>query len=183
MTLTPRPSTCASPTSSIAGASRSASRRPAPARCRCSSTCAGRQRCRAVSPMRAGGCSVFPRRRPATTRNCCGRSTGSTSSSPKCSSRDLDSPPLAWPAVERLYRGRPSDSAPWSILRRECAAGHLPIDLLFPTDAEWMDDGMFSRQAIAEYCDLRETVVDLAELLPGETWEMIVARLHLDHLL
>ena len=91
--------------------------------------------------------------------------------------RDLDSKPPAWPAIEQLYRGRPSDSAPWSILRRECAAGHLPLDLLFPGEAEWMDDGMFSRQAIAAYCDLRETIVDLAELLPGETWQQIVARL------
>ena len=97
--------------------------------------------------------------------------------------RDLDSPPLAWPAIERLYRGRPSDSAPWSILRRECAAGQLPLDLLLPGEAEWMDDGMFSRHAIAEYCDLRETVVDLAELLPDDTWQEIVARLHRDHLL
>jgi hypothetical protein len=91
--------------------------------------------------------------------------------------RDLDSRAPAWPAIERLYRGRSSDSAPWSILRRECAAGHLPLDLLFPGEAEWMDDGMFSRQAIAAYCDLRETVVDLAELLPGDTWQKIVARL------
>ena len=61
--------------------------------------------------------------------------------------RDLDAPPLAWPAIERLYRGRPSDSAPWSILRRECVAGQLGLDLLYASDAEWMDDGMFSRQA------------------------------------
>ena len=91
--------------------------------------------------------------------------------------RDLDSRPPAWAAIEQLYRGRPSESAPWSILRRECAAGHLPLDLLFPGEAEWMDDGMFSRQAIAAYCDLRETVVDLAELLPDDTWQKIVARL------
>jgi hypothetical protein len=97
--------------------------------------------------------------------------------------RDLDSPPLAWPAIEQLHRGRPSDSAPWSILRRECMAGQLGLDMLYPSDAEWMDDGMFSRQAIAAYCDLREVVADLAELLPGETWHKIVARLHLDQFL
>jgi len=97
--------------------------------------------------------------------------------------RDLDSPPLAWPAIERLYRGRPSDSAPWSILRRECASGQLGLDMLYPSDAEWMDDGMFSRQAIAAFCDLRETVVDLAELLPDDTWLEIVARLHIDRFL
>ena len=97
--------------------------------------------------------------------------------------RDLDAAPLDWPAIERLYRGRPSNIAPWSILRRECAAGQLDLGPLSADDAEWMDDGMFSRQALATYLDLRDVVADLAELLPGETWHKIVARLHLDHFL
>jgi hypothetical protein len=97
--------------------------------------------------------------------------------------RDLDAPPLAWAAIEQLHRGRPSDSAPWSILRRECVAGQLGLDMLYAEDAEWMDDGMFSRHAIAAYCDLHETIVDLAELLPDDTWQEIVARLYEDRLL
>ncbi|MEO8695289.1 MAG: hypothetical protein ABI658_17320 [Acidimicrobiales bacterium] len=97
--------------------------------------------------------------------------------------RDLDSTPLPWSTIEQLHRGRPSDSAPWSILRRECAAGELDLDSLSASDAEWMDDGMFSRHALAAYLDLREVIVDLAELLPAETWHKIVARLQLDHIL
>ncbi|MEO5839952.1 MAG: hypothetical protein ABIQ73_27625 [Acidimicrobiales bacterium] len=96
--------------------------------------------------------------------------------------RELDAPPLPWSTIEQLHRGRPSDSAPWSILRRECAAGELDLVSLPADDAEWMDDGMFSRQALAAYLDLREVVVDLAELLPAETWHKIVARLHVDHI-
>ena len=97
--------------------------------------------------------------------------------------RDLDSSPLGWPEIEQLHRGCPSASAPWSILRRQCAAGLLDLGTLSASDAEWMDDGMFSRQALAAYLDLREVVVDLAELLPAETWHKIVVRLHLDHFL
>jgi hypothetical protein len=96
--------------------------------------------------------------------------------------RDLDSTPLSWSAIEQLHRGRPSDSAPWSILRRECAAGELGLDSLSASDAEWMDDGMFSRQALAAYLDLREVISDLAELVPADTWHKIVARLHLEHI-
>ena len=33
------------------------------------------------------------------------------------------------------------------------------------------------------YRELRDVVVDLAELLPTATWHKIVARLHCDHLL
>ena len=97
--------------------------------------------------------------------------------------RDLGAPPLAWPTIEQLHRGRPSSSAPWSILRRECAVGQLDLGLLAASDADWMDDGMFSRQAIAAYRELREVVVDLAELLPTATWQKIMARLHRDRVL
>jgi len=38
-------------------------------------------------------------------------------------------------------------------------------------------------QALAAYLDVRDVVADLAELLPGETWHKLVARLHLDHFL
>ena len=94
--------------------------------------------------------------------------------------RDLDSPPPAWPAIHVMHRGRSPRVAPWSILRRECAVGQLEIGQIAPSDAQWMDDGMFSRQAIAEYPDLCETMVDLAELLPDATWQHIVDQLRDD---
>jgi hypothetical protein len=91
--------------------------------------------------------------------------------------RDLDAPPLTWPAVERLYRGRDRDAAPWAILRRECACGLLAIGGIDPATAAWMDDGMFSRQVIASYPELHELVADLGDLLPGPVWTEVVARL------
>ena len=97
--------------------------------------------------------------------------------------RDLGSPPPAWTQIHHLHRGRSSISAPWSIVRRECAAGQLEIGRLPARDAEWMDDGMFSRQVITAYPELSDVLIDLAELLPSETWHKIVARLHRDHVL
>ena len=94
--------------------------------------------------------------------------------------RDLGAPPLSWPAVERLHRGRNPDIAPWSILRRECAAGQLAIAGISPAVAEWMDDGLFSRQVIAAYPELHELVADLADLLPAEVWRQLVDRIEHD---
>lgn len=94
--------------------------------------------------------------------------------------RDLDSPALAWPAIHQMHRGRSSIAAPWSILRRECAAGQLDIGDVSAADAEWMDDGMFSRQSIAAYPELLDLLIDLAELLPSETLRQIMDRLHDD---
>ncbi|TML14172.1 MAG: hypothetical protein E6G39_08795 [Actinobacteria bacterium] len=95
--------------------------------------------------------------------------------------RDLGAPPLGWRAIDLLHRGRPSRVAPWSIIRRECAAGLLEIGGISASDAQWMDDGMFSRQALAEYPELCETLVDLTALLPEETWHKMVDRLQRDH--
>jgi hypothetical protein len=94
--------------------------------------------------------------------------------------RDLGSAPLAWSQIRKLHRGRASHSAPWSILRRECAAGHLDIGELSARDADWMDDGMFSRQAIAAYPELIDLLIDLAELLPSETVHNIIDQLDID---
>ena len=91
--------------------------------------------------------------------------------------RDLGATPLAWPEIRLLHRGRSSCTAPWSILRRECAAGNLEIADLSTADAQWMDDGMFSRQSIAAYPDLLDLLIDLAELLPGETLRKIIDQL------
>lgn len=94
--------------------------------------------------------------------------------------RDLGAPPLSWPAVERLHRGRDADVAPWSILRRECAAGQLTIGGVTPAIAEWMDDGLFSRQVIAAYPELHELVADLADLLSPDVWQQLVDRIEHD---
>ena len=94
--------------------------------------------------------------------------------------RDLGAPPLSWHAVDRLHRGRNADVAPWSIVRRECAAGQLAIAGVTPAIAEWMDDGMFSRQAIAAYPELRELAADLSELLPDDVWRRLADRLQRD---
>jgi hypothetical protein len=94
--------------------------------------------------------------------------------------RDLGAPPLSWPAVERLHRRRDGDVAPWSILRRECAAGQLTIGGVTPAIAAWMDDGLFSRQVIAAYPELHELVADLADLLPAEVWRQLVDRIEHD---
>ena len=94
--------------------------------------------------------------------------------------RDLGSRPLTWPEVRCLHRGRSSSNAPWSILRRECAAGQLDIAGLSPCEAEWMDDGMFSRQSITSYPDLIDLLSDLAELLPNETVHHIIEQLDAD---
>lgn len=91
--------------------------------------------------------------------------------------RDLDAPPLSWPAVQRLHRGRDRTVAPWSILRRECAAGQLTIAGVTPATAEWMDDGMFSRESIATYPDVCELLADLSELLATDVWRSLVERL------
>jgi len=95
-------------------------------------------------------------------------------------SRDLGSLPLTWPEVRQLHRGRTSRHAPWSIVRRECAAGQLDVAGIPPYVAEWMDDGMFSRQAIASYPDLIDLLRDLGELLPSETVHYIIEQLDAD---
>ncbi len=53
----------------------------------------------------------------------------------------------------------------WGELRRLQAAGTTSSFGITPADAQWMDDGMFSREALGALPGLRELVVDLAELL------------------
>ena len=91
--------------------------------------------------------------------------------------RDLGSPPPPWNRIEALLRIESDDTHPWAILRRQCAAGHLDIGGISPRLAAWMDDGMFSREAIGAFPEPQDMVADLAELMPPHILERIVERL------
>ena len=53
----------------------------------------------------------------------------------------------------------------WRDLRRVHAAGHVASFGVHPADAAWMDDGMFSREALGGLPRLDDLVVELRDLL------------------
>jgi hypothetical protein len=53
----------------------------------------------------------------------------------------------------------------WGDLRRLHAAGPVPSFGIEPADADWMDDGMFSREALGGLPRLHDLVVELGDLL------------------
>lgn len=62
---------------------------------------------------------------------------------------------------------RPIPPRTWSDLREQCAAGAWGELGCRPSDAAWMDDGMFSRWCQAGFAEPAEVLLDLCEVLPG----------------
>jgi hypothetical protein len=89
---------------------------------------------------------------------------------------DLGEPP-SWATLRRLDRGRHHAGRAWSALRRDCAAGRVTIPGVGPVAAGWMDDGMFSREALAAYPSLFDSLHDLHELLPPSTFDALLTGL------
>ncbi len=82
----------------------------------------------------------------------------------------------AWTRRDRVSSGalaRMEDclarSRTWSQVRAAVADGRLPMETIDPTDARWMDDGMFARTVLAELPDTRVLRADLGDLLPDAT--------------
>jgi hypothetical protein len=80
----------------------------------------------------------------------------------------------SWDTLRALDRGARYAHRPWSMLRRRCASGELRIPSLDTRGAAWMDDGMFSREAITAYPPITELVADLRQLLPWSTYEAVL---------
>jgi hypothetical protein len=91
--------------------------------------------------------------------------------------RDLGTAVPPWPVLRALWRGAPAVESPWAIVRRRVADGSLAVAGITPALAAWMDDGMFSREALAAYPERNELLVDLAELLPPRTMATLLATL------
>jgi hypothetical protein len=89
---------------------------------------------------------------------------------------DLGARP-SWPELAVLDPGVTARNLTWCTLRGRCAAGALRIPSLSPRAAAWMDDGMFSREALAGYPPLPSMVADLRELLPPEHHRALLLRL------
>jgi hypothetical protein len=82
-----------------------------------------------------------------------------------------------WPSLRRLDDGARYARRPWAALRRACAAGRVQVADIGRVDAAWMDDGMFSREALGGYPPLQQLVADLRELLPWSCYEQLLAAL------
>lgn len=67
--------------------------------------------------------------------------------------------------------------ASWEGCRQQCASGSWPEIGVGPADAAWMDEGIFSREALAAFPDPAEVLAHLAELLPDASWQEIHALL------
>ncbi len=91
---------------------------------------------------------------------------------------DLGHPP-SWENLISLER-TPSPST-WRGVRAACAGGRIEVPGISPSGANWMDDGMFGREAISVFAPLLETLGDLRELLPSNTFDRLVERVS-DHL-
>ncbi|MDH4170486.1 MAG: hypothetical protein OEW42_12945 [Acidimicrobiia bacterium] len=94
--------------------------------------------------------------------------------------RELDAPPLSWPACQAHLTPRPltgdqllafgstfAERWPWAIIRRVAIA--QPILHLPDGAAEWLDDGSFARWVLGELAPLDELRADVAELLGPTT--------------
>jgi hypothetical protein len=79
--------------------------------------------------------------------------------------------------VRRLDDGARYGRGPWSALRRACAAGCVDVADVDRAGAAWMDDGMFSREALGGYPPLTQMVADLRELLPWSCYEQLLGAL------
>ncbi len=95
---------------------------------------------------------------------------------------DLGAPP-PWAALDSLDEharacspARARARATWRGLRTACALGEIEIPGIAPCAAQWMDDGMFGREAIAVFAPLVDTLGDLRELVPVSTFDKIVER-------
>ena len=95
---------------------------------------------------------------------------------------DLGAPP-PWATLESLDEharacspARVPPRTTWRGLRTACALGELEIPGIAPCAAQWMDDGMFGREAIVAFAPLADTLGDLRELVPVSTFDKIVER-------
>jgi hypothetical protein len=86
---------------------------------------------------------------------------------------DIGEPP-DWPTIAALDPGPMYAGLSWAQLRHGCASGALAVLGVDPVGAEWMDDGMFSREAIAAYPPLLELLHDLSELLPTASYDLLL---------
>jgi hypothetical protein len=83
----------------------------------------------------------------------------------------------SWDTLRALDRGARYAGGPWSVVRRRCASGRLRIPSIDARGAAWMDDGMFSREALTAYPPITELVADLRQLLPWSTYEAVLRAL------
>ena len=89
---------------------------------------------------------------------------------------DLGHPP-SWSTLRGLDEGRRYATAPWALLRGDCAAGAIDIPGIAAAGAAWMDDGMFSREAISGYPPLFDMLDDVDALVSADTFERLVRQL------
>jgi hypothetical protein len=87
---------------------------------------------------------------------------------------DLGAAPPTWAELASLDRGRPESSSPWSILRREVVAGELEIAGIDAEAAQWMDDGLFCREAMTDFAECGDLLRDLRGLLRPATYRRLV---------
>jgi len=86
---------------------------------------------------------------------------------------DLGHPP-SWETL--LAHERSPSPSTWRGLRAACAGGRIEVPGISSSGASWMDDGMFGREAISVFAPLLETLGDLRELLPSNTFDRLVER-------
>lgn len=79
---------------------------------------------------------------------------------PDAAAADLDGPALA------RYARQLSAWRDWPVVRRACAAGTTALPGIDADVAAWLDDGAFSRWAMAEYPELDDLLDLVAALLP-----------------
>jgi hypothetical protein len=91
--------------------------------------------------------------------------------------RDLGEPAPTWPELAALDRGRSGVDAPWAILRREVAAGSLEVGGISAGAADWMDDGLFCREVLADFAECGELLRDLRGLLRPATYRRLLRAL------
>jgi hypothetical protein len=65
---------------------------------------------------------------------------------------------------------------PWAILRRQCALGQRAVAGISPVAADWMDDGMFAREAIGWFPSITELLDDLDGLLGPDDFSWLCAQ-------
>jgi hypothetical protein len=81
----------------------------------------------------------------------------------------------SWAELAALDVASAYATRPWRDARDACAVGRLGVPGIDPAAAEWMDDGMFSREAISAYPPMLEMLTDLDALLPAATFAPLLA--------
>ncbi len=87
--------------------------------------------------------------------------------------RMSDEPTRRWRENSRRARREPAEWS-WHELRDACADQELEVPGIDPEAAAWMDDGLFSREAVAAFAPLVQSLGDLRQLLPQRTFDKLI---------